>query len=104
MAGATFAEQDATAAVYVPYTTAAGLWDLATEDIAERQARADKEHARRVREASLDALTLRTGLRDMAMVLRFQGRTLADMFVVNDKLRGLGLWCIAFGVLGIVAT
>lgn len=101
-----------TAAALVPKY--AGL--TSAQELARRQAAADREFADRARRSSLAGLTIRTALEDVREVLvgvpadLFGASSsegdggalpLAHLLAKNDRLRGLGLLCLAASLLAV---
>ncbi len=90
------------------FPTVAGL--TSAEDIAARQARADRAYAAKAQRSSLAGLTLRTAMQDIREVLlgipkdvySAGGRrelSLWDLVTRNDRLRGLGLLALTGALL-----
>lgn len=83
----------------------AGL--ISTEDIMRRQRAADAERAARLARSSLAGLTLRTGLEDLRAAATgvprdlVAGESLWTSLTTDDRLRGLGIACVALGLLGL---
>lgn len=74
--------------------------------MAARQQAADRERDGRVRRSGLGGLTLRTAYEDMVAFVRNalfpDSYALSDIFVKQDRLRGLGVLLFLAGLLAMV--